>query len=62
MKKIIKSAIPQTIGELKSFISDYPDSTPFGFINQPIQELVETDFDGETFVSFAEIHHFKSRL
>jgi len=62
MRTIQKSAIPRTIGELKSFIAEYPDNTPFGFINQPVQELIETKYESITFVSFAEIQHFTSKL
>ena len=62
MNPIRKTAIPRTIGELKAFIQDYPDNTPFGFINQPVQEIIETRYDSVTFVSFAEIEHHTSKL
>lgn len=33
--------IAKTIGELREIIKNYPDNTPFGFRNQPMQELQE---------------------
>ena len=47
--------IPTTLGELKQMIADYPDSTSFGFLNQPIQQLTEREINDQTFVSFEEI-------
>jgi hypothetical protein len=42
--EILKLGTPKTIGELKSLIANYPDVTPFGFRNQPEQELKEINF------------------
>jgi hypothetical protein len=47
--------IPTTIGELKPLIAEYSDKTPFGFKNQPIQQLVIEVKNNQTFVSFEEI-------
>lgn len=49
-----KLGVPTTIGELRELIKPYGSETPFGFRNQPIQDLVETGDGKETFVSFQE--------
>ena len=43
---------PFTIGELKKLISKYPNNTPFGFRNQPIQDLYEVKHENKIFVVF----------
>lgn len=46
---------PVTVGELRKMLNDYPDDCSFGFRNQPMQELVESVYNNEKFVSFQEI-------
>lgn len=41
MNKVKRLGVPTTIGELKKLIEGYGDDVPFGFVHQPIQELVE---------------------
>lgn len=48
---------PNTVGRLKDMISKYPNSTSFGFRNQPIQTLFEVTHGLETFVVFDYPEH-----
>ncbi|MBL0144902.1 MAG: hypothetical protein IPP48_03240 [Chitinophagaceae bacterium] len=50
--KIEKLGVPTTIGELKELINDYPNSTSFGFRNQPLQMLEVVD---DEYVVFQQI-------
>ena len=43
---------PETIGELRELIKDYPDWISFGFRNQPMQTLCEVAYTNITFVCF----------
>lgn len=52
MSKIKELGSPNTVGQLKEVLSNYPNATSFGFINQPMQELVEVNSDNESFVVF----------
>lgn len=45
---------PKTVGELKRLIENYNDDTPFGFRQQPMQDLVEEKIGYDIFVSFRE--------
>ena len=49
MKKL---GTPRTIGELKEIINNYPNSTSFGFRNQPIQDLYILTIDDEDYIFF----------
>ncbi len=56
MKETKNLGIVSTIGQLRKLIKKYPDETSFGFRNQPMQELTESQSDeGQTFVSFQEL-------
>lgn len=54
MSKIKDLGSPNTVGQLKEVLSNYPNATSFGFRNQPMQELVEVNSDNESFVVFQE--------
>jgi len=42
----------RTVGELKKMLEDYPDSTSFGFHNQPMQTLHEIKYQNDKYVVF----------
>lgn len=52
--KCQKLSTPTTIGELRKIIAKYPDNTPFGFRNQPLQDLYEVQNLKETYIVFQE--------
>lgn len=54
MQKIKELGTPTTIVELKEIINKYPNTTSFGFRNQPIQSLFEVKIDNEVFICFQE--------
>ena len=55
-KSIKVIGVPETLGQLREMIKDYPDDISFGFFQQPMQELIEYKTSTDvTFVVFNEI-------
>jgi hypothetical protein len=52
--KFIRLGIPQTVGELRKMLEQYPDHTSFGFRNQPLQILYFVEYPGLKCVCFQE--------
>jgi hypothetical protein len=44
--KVVRIGTAITIGELRKLIKEYPDDTPFGFRNQPMQSLFSVIHEG----------------
>lgn len=44
----------QYVGELMSALNSYPESTSFGFLNQPAQKLYELNFNKNLHLAFKQ--------
>jgi hypothetical protein len=51
-QEIQRLGSPRTIGELKDLIDKLPNETPFGFRNQPSQDLFEIKDTNQTHIVF----------
>lgn len=54
IRKFIRLGIPQTVGELRKLLEQYPDDASFGFRNQPLQILYYLEYPGLKCVCFQE--------